>query len=595
MQFMNFKTLLSTASFLKIIFSIALFALILIAGISYRNTNAVTESSKWVIHTHEVQKELEQLLSQLKDAETGQRGYFITKDSIFLEPYNTAILEYGKSFSSLKNLAADNKQQQINLDTLSKLIQLRLSILDSNLSTKYQTNITAFKERMMWGKFVMDKIRLQIKMMNDLENKYLSDRKKNLEKESYLTPIFTLLLVFFSILVFLFSFLKINNDISLLKKTNEALKINAETMSQAEEIGDFSNWQWNLETEKYIFSDNLYRFLGCEPQSFEANLENFLNFIHPDDRHLLIEGTDKVLNEGKTSTHIFRIIRKDGEIAYTKSVSKLLTDVIGKKIVIGITTNITKDYLHSQSLSDMNRELAESNAELSSFNHVASHDLQEPLRKIQTFISRIADNDLQNMSESGRDYFSKIQTATNRMRQLINDLLLFSRANKSESIFEKTDLNILLENTKQELAQIIEEKNASILSVSLPTLQVIPYQIQQIFTNLIGNALKYSNPTINLFINIACELIDEKNANNVKLLADKKYYKFTFADNGLGFEQEYAEQIFVLFKRLHDSTIYPGAGIGLSICKKIIDNHSGFIFAQSKLGEGATFTFYLPA
>jgi signal transduction histidine kinase/CHASE3 domain sensor protein len=592
---MNFKSLLSSSIFLKIIFTVALFALILIAGISYRHTNAVAESSKSVIHTHEVQKELEQLLSQLKDAETGQRGYIITKDSVFLEPYINAIAQYDKSFSSIQNLVADNKQQLINLNELSKLIQLRLSILDSNLSTQYQTNISLFKTRMLKGKILMDQIRQQIKVMNDLENKYLTERKSYYQKESYLTPIFTLLLVFFSILVFLFSFLKINNDISLLKKTNEALKINAETMSQAEEIGDFSNWQWNLETEKYIFSDNLYRFLGCEPQSFEANLENFLNFIHPDDRHLLIEGTDKVLNEGKTSTHIFRIIRKDGEIVYTKSVSKLLTDVIGKKIVIGITTNITKDYLHSQSLSDMNRELAESNAELSSFNHVASHDLQEPLRKIQTFISRIADNDLQNMSESGRDYFSKIQTATNRMRQLINDLLLFSRANKSESIFEETDLNILLENTKQELAQIIEEKNASILSVSLPTLQVIPYQIQQIFTNLIGNALKYSNPTINLFINIACELIDEKNANNVKLLADKKYYKFTFTDNGLGFEQEYAEQIFVLFKRLHDSTTYPGTGIGLSICKKIIDNHSGFIFAQSKLGEGATFTFYLPA
>ncbi len=592
---MNFKAFFLSSSFLKIIFTVALFALILIAGISYRHTNAVAESGKWVIRTHEVQKELEQLLSQLRDAETGQRGYIITKDSVFLEPYNKAIAEYGKSFSSVKNLVANNNQQQINLNALSKLIQLRISILDSNLSTPYQINTSVLKQRMLRGKLVMDEIRLQIKVMDDLENKYLSNRKKNLEKESYLTPIFTLLLVFFSILIFLFSFLKINNDIGLLKKTNEELKINAETMSQAEEIGDFSNWQWNLATEKYIFSDNLYRFLGCEPQSFEANLENFLSFIHPDDRHLLIEGTEKVLNEGKTSTHIFRIIRKDGEIVYTKSVSKLLTDAIGKKIVIGITTNITKDYLHSQSLSEMNKELAESNAELSSFNYVASHDLQEPLRKIQTFISRIADNDLQNMSESGREYFIKIETATNRMRQLINDLLLFSKANKAESVFEETDLNILLENAKQELAQIIDEKNAIIHEVTLPTLQVIPFQIQQIFTNLISNSLKYSKPYVKPVIDITCALIDEKAAADIKLLTNKKYYKFTFKDNGLGFEQEYAEKIFVLFKRLHDSSAYPGTGIGLSICKKIIDNHSGFINTQSTLGKGATFTFYLPA
>ncbi len=592
---MNFKALLSSSIFVKIIFSVALFALILIAGISYRHTNAVNESSKRMINTHEVQKELELLLSQIKDAEIGQRGFIITRDSVFLEPYNKAIVEYRNSFNSLKNLATDSKQQQFFLDTLSTLIHLRLSILDSNLHTKYRKDAFALKERMLRGEKAMDNIRLQIGLMNDLENKYLIELKEYNTNESYLTLIYTLLLVCFSILVFLFSFLKINNDIAVLKKTNEELKINAETISQAEEISDFSNWQWNLETGKYIFSDNLYRMLGCKPQSFEANLENFLHFIHPEDRQLLIEGTRKVLNEGITSMHIFRIIRKDGEVLYAKSVSKLLTDVIGKKIVIGITSNITKDYLHSQSLSEMNKELAENNAELSSFNYVASHDLQEPLRKIQTFLSRIAEKDLQNISTSGREYFTKIQTATNRMRQLINDLLLFSRANKAEGVFDETDLNILLENAKQELAQIIEEKNASIVSVLLPTLRVISFQIEQIFTNLIGNALKYSNPNIHLIINIACELVDEKTVRDVKLLADKKYYKFTFQDNGLGFEQEYAEQIFVLFKRLHDSSTYPGTGIGLAICKKIIDNHSGFIFANSKPGEGATFTFYLPA
>jgi CHASE3 domain sensor protein/nitrogen-specific signal transduction histidine kinase len=588
---MNFNALLSSSIFLKIIFTVALFALILIAGISYRHTNAVTESGEKVMHTHEVQKELEELLSHLKDAETGQRGYIINKDSVFLEPYNNAKKVYLKSFIVIKKLVQDNKQQQINLDTLSQLINSRFSILDSNLN---ETNAAALKVSMLRGKTVMDKIRFQIKLMNDLEAQYLTDRKIKFDKDSYLTPIFTLALVFFSLLVFLFSFAKINRDISLLKKTNEALKINAESISQAEEIGDFSNWQWNLETEKYIFSDNLYRFLGCEPQSFEANLENFLNFIHPDDRHLLIEGTEKVLNEGKTSKHIFRIIRKDGDVVYAKSISKLLTDVIGKKIVIGITTNITKDYLHSQSLSEMNRELAESNAELSSFNYVASHDLQEPLRKIQTFISRISDNDLQNMSESGKGYFTKIENSVARMRQLIKDLLSFSRANKAESIFEETDLNVLLENSKQELAQIIDEKKAIINTVTLPTLQVIPFQIQQVFTNLIGNSLKYSQPNINPIINIACILIDKKTPDEVKLLANKKYYRFTFTDNGLGFEQEYAEQIFVLFKRLHDSSTYLGTGIGLSICKKIIYNHSGFIYAQSKLAEGATFTFYLP-
>ncbi len=592
---MNFKAIISSAVFLKIIFTIALFALILIAGISYRHINAVAVTSKLILHTQEVQNELGELLSHLKDAETGQRGYIITGDSSFLEPYNNALNQYDSSFTTLQNLLKRNIQQQVNFDTLKKFIKTRLALLDSNLVYHNKMPVIMLDERMQRGKAVMDKIRSQIKLMNTLEEQYLAERKRMYEKESFLTPIYTLLLVFFSILVFLFSFLKINKDLTHLQKANEILKINSESISQAEEIGDFSNWQWNVETNEYIFSDNLYRLLGCEPQSFEPNLENFLQFIHPEDRHLLIEGTSRVLNEGKTSKHLFRLIRKDGEVIYAKSVSKFLSDVIGKKIIIGITTNVTKDYLHNLSLSEMNKELAESNAELSSFNYVASHDLQEPLRKIQTFISRIKSDDLQNISEIGKGYFERIENAVARMRQLINDLLQFSKINKSDSVFEDTDLNILLDNTTQELGQIIEEKNATIHAVSLPTLHVIPFQIQQVFTNLIVNSLKYSKPGVHPIININCELMDENIIAHEKLQEGKNYYQFIFKDNGLGFSQEYAEQIFVLFKRLHDATTYPGTGIGLAICKKIIDNHSGYICAQSKLGEGSTFIFYLPA
>ena len=141
------------------------------------------------------------------------------------------------------------------------------------------------------------------------------------------------------------------------------------------------------------------------------------------------------------------------------------------------------------------------------FNHIASHDLQEPLRKIQIFISRINEKDLGAISDTNIEYFAKIQAAAQRMRALINDLLVFSRANKSEKIFEISDLNQLIENAQQELAEVIEEKNATIQCVLLPTLRVIPFQIQQLFINLIGNALKYSKPNTAPSINISCEKI----------------------------------------------------------------------------------------
>jgi len=229
--------------------------------------------------------------------------------------------------------------------------------------------------------------------------------------------------------------------------------------------------------------------------------------------------------------------------------------------------------------------------ELASFNHVASHDLQEPLRKIQTFISRFSEKDLQALSVTGQDYFAKIQRSAIQMRRLISDLLLFSRSTKPEKNFEETDLNILLEAAKQELLPDIEDKKALIYSDVLPTLNVIPFQIQQLFLNLIGNSLKYGRPGIPPVIKIGCEIInpsDNPQNNN------KKYCRISITDNGMGFEQKYAENIFILFYRLHQKNEFPGSGIGLSICKKIAENHNGYITADGKPGVGSTFSVFLP-
>jgi light-regulated signal transduction histidine kinase (bacteriophytochrome) len=172
---------------------------------------------------------------------------------------------------------------------------------------------------------------------------------------------------------------------------------------------------------------------------------------------------------------------------------------------------------------------------------------------------------------------------------------LFSRTNKAEEVFEKTDLNLLLENANQELAQNIEETNAIIQSDQLPDLNVIPFQIQQLFVNLIGNALKYCKPDIPPVIKIECAKLAPDHYPDFIKDKRKKYYKISVSDNGLGFEQQYAEKIFLLFNRLHQKSDYPGSGIGLSICKKIAENHNGFIIAEGNPGVGATFSVFLPA
>ncbi len=593
---MNLKALTASFKSLKIIFIISLLLIIIISALSYKHINSLSQSVGLVVHAHKIQIELEQLISCLKDAETGQRGYLLTNDSVFLEPFSNARAKVNESFYSLKTLLSNKTEQQKNLDTLYILINSRFNILTSTLRFNPQNNAELIKRRknMLLGKDVMNNIRSHMTKMNVIENNYLVESQKKYENQNYLTAIFSLLVSLFSIIVFVVSYLKISKDLLALKKANDKLIIEAALTKHAEEIGNFSSWQWNLETNTLTYSDNQYKLLGCLPNSFEPTIDNYLEFVHPDDKHIIIEGGKEVLHEKSYPTAFYRIIRKDGMLRYIHSVSRLLTDKYGKKMLIGVNSDVTEQHLSNIKLNEINRELKESNDDLSSFNHVVSHDLQEPLRKIETFISRLKEDEMQYMSEISKKYFEKIDSAAHRMRHLINDLLLFSSTNKGEKIFTDTDLNTILKTVLQELSQTIEEKNADVRSAHLPTLAVIPFQIQQLFTNLISNSLKYSKPTIAPIITIEVSLSSDKEKLFYQAESTKQYYKISFSDNGLGFEQQYAENIFMPFKRLHDTSAYPGTGIGLSICKKIIENHSGFIYAEGNLGIGAKFTFFLP-
>lgn len=590
---MSPRAFFTSSFFIRSLLAISIFVLIFISSVSYRHTIALVESTELLVHSYKIQVKLAQLYSYIELAETGQRGYIITKDSIFLAPYNSAKPSIEKVTTELKSLTANNVQQYYNLDSLLILIGRRFDFLASSLTlVEDRVDTKLLNANLLKGKNMMDLIRLQIEKMVSLEIMYFEEHQKKYAHEIHFTPRSTLFLMLFSLMVFVFSFIKINNDLITLKKTNADLRLTTESFNHAEEIGRFSSWQWHIDSGKLAFSDNHYHLLGLVPQSFEPTLENFLRYVHPDDRHIVEESIKLAVDENKPSVISFRIIRKDGQIRHIKSVAKL-TDFHNKAIFIGINSDITEQYLSNIALEDRNRELEKSNTELASFNHIASHDLQEPLRKIQTFISRIAEKDHQVLSPASQEYFSRIQLSVKRMRNLINDLLLFSRAGKTEKIFKKADLNTLLENAQQELMSDIEEKKAVIRSVNLPELYVIPFQIQQLFMNLISNSLKYSQPDVPPVINIECE-IDDGPVNRTSEEKVRKYYKISVTDNGQGFEQEYAENIFTLFYRLHPKSESPGSGIGLSICKKIVENHNGFIFAFSKPGLGSTFTFFLP-
>lgn len=239
-------------------------------------------------------------------------------------------------------------------------------------------------------------------------------------------------------------------------------------------------------------------------------------------------------------------------------------------------------------------ELIIVNKELLSFNYISSHDLQEPLRKIQTFAGRILEKEVFNLSDTGKNHFQRILSAAGRMRQLIEDLLVYSRTNIAERKFEKTDLNVIMEEVKAELKENIEEKHAIIEATEICEMNVIPFQFRQIMHNLIHNALKFSSPERPPHILIKSRIVKGNRSNNGKLLADKSYCHISVTDNGIGFEPQYKDRIFEVFQKLHSKEEYEGTGIGLAIVKKIVENHNGIITATSELNKGATFDIYMP-
>ena len=380
-----------------------------------------------------------------------------------------------------------------------------------------------------------------------------------------------------------------------LKDSEQKFRLLADSMPQLIWTGDLNG---NLN----YFNQSVYNYSGFSPE--EIATKGWLQIVHPDEREQNVVEWMESVKTGKDFLFEHRFKRFDGEYRWQLSRAIPQKDKNGKiQMWVGTSTDIhdqktfAKDLENivqerTKDLQQANHELARMNEELASFAYVSSHDLQEPLRKIQTFANRIIEKEA--LSESGKDYFARMQNAAQRMQLLIEDLLAYSRTSTTEKVFEKTDLNTILDDVQHDLEQVIKEKKATVSSEVLPVLTIIPFQFRQLFTNIISNALKFSKPDVEPYLEIKYETLAGSEVAVNESDKAKTYGHISISDNGIGFPSEYNARIFEVFQRLHGKHEYKGTGIGLAICKKIMENHNGWITAIGEPNIGATFHIYIP-
>jgi len=363
-------------------------------------------------------------------------------------------------------------------------------------------------------------------------------------------------------------------------------------------------WTTGPDKVRSFFNKTWYEFIGKDGASTDR--EFWVNSIHRDDRNNYLDQFNKGFASKSVISVEYRMKRADGEYRWVLDIAKpyyaddqkflgyigTSTELHDKRLLMDELDRQVRE--RTKELKSINIELKRSNSELEQFAYVASHDLQEPLRKILTYIDRIENQDGQ-LPAGSKAFFEKIVESARRMTKLIDDLLDFSTISFSKKTFVKVDLNTIIKDVLADLELLSAEKKGKVMvEGKIPVIQGEPLQMTQLFYNLIGNALKFTRDSVAPTVKISNSILTDASVSQYKELdVPGPYVQLIISDNGIGFSPEFAEQIFIIFQRLNERKKFPGTGIGLALCKRIVANHHGHIFAKSN-SNGSEFYVILP-
>jgi PAS domain S-box-containing protein len=409
-------------------------------------------------------------------------------------------------------------------------------------------------------------------------------------------------------------------DVTEQKKYQEGLKESEERFLKIFDYNPVAMTLAEIKTNKISYANRaFYAAFGYNEQEVIGHTSEELKLIGVEENQRLVALIFGYLQESRTLEELralsveeteellIKLKETDAmrnlEILYTRKNGETFPAVVSFEVIrfgtqrytITSYQDITERKKAQELLTRQNDSLMKANKELESFNFISSHDLQEPLRQVQNFSSRLIANEQDNLTDKGKTYLQKMNNAAGRMRTLINDLLTYSRTSNTERKFELVSLNDIVTEVIEELREIIDEKHATIEVGQLGKASVILFQFRQMMYNLISNALKFSKPGSRPLIVIKSKVVKQSEVNGANYFSAKEYHHISVSDNGIGFDPQYKERIFEVFQRVHDKEKFAGTGIGLSIVKKIVENHDGVVTATSEPDNGATFDIYIPS